>query len=334
MSITNTIILALFSSSLLTPLATHAQQAVTMDFVAPLFSDDKLGHAEAFFSSPRSFIVFDPVVFGAPEDHENRTTIQVLEPDEDMARQLLEMHAGEEIPAEAYDSPMVQKMLSQLSGIRYAIRISGTVYDELADLVPDSLAAIDSVTLSSDAGPDVVVAVTKLEPVEAPNHPAGFPYQRPFPFAGRFETEPIEAHLLTGVNNHHVTVTNAANRSTGASIRISDPGSETANGEPLEVELEPSSLELGMTNPVFVLINDESVDETNVTEAFATINGHKVGLKIAGGRLQLDRPLIAIAHRPPTGAINVVQVGSPDALDHFTITYKGVTKQLTWSYSR
>lgn len=104
------------------------------------------------------------------------------------------------------------------------------------------------------------------------------------------------------------------------------------NGVPLSVEVNRSDLAPGMTNPVFVFIDDDSVNEANVSNTYATVNGHQASLRIGGGRLQLAWPLLAIAQKPPDGAINLVQVGNPDVIDHFIIEYKGVTKRFTWSY--
>ena len=324
----------------------QAESAISIEFVTPLFSDDSLTYPESSFSSPSSFIVFDPVVFGDPDDFENKTVLQVLEADMGMARQLLGLRADQEIPAEAYDDPSFQKTLDQLSGGRYAIRISGTVYDELANLVPDNLADIESVTLLRDSGPNLTVPVEKLGPAGyatiEPNeliavmkdYPEEYSYEMPFPFVGRFQTATIETQLSGGINSHGLTVTNAANRTYGASVRVSRAESEAGDGGPLNVELDSSDLDPGMTNPVFVFINDDAVNEANVADAFATVNGHRVGLKTVGGRLQLEWPLLAIAHKPPDGAINVVQVGDPEVLDHFLIEYKGVTRRFTWSYSR
>jgi len=323
-----------------------AESAISIEFVAPLFSDDSLAYPESTFSSPASFIVLDPVAFGDPADFENRTVVQRLEADPGRARQLLGLRPDQELPADATTDPSFRALLQQLAGERYAIRISGTVYDELANLVPGSLADIESVTLLGESTPDLTVPVRKLgrdeyatiEPNELieiiQDYPEEYRHEMPFPFVGRFETETIEMELSAGVNSHGLTVTNAANRTYGASVRVSRAESRPGDGETLRVELNNSNLDPGMTNPVFVLINDDSISESDVANAFATVNGQRVGLRMSGGRLRLNQPLLAIAHRPPDGVTNVVQVGDPEVMDHFTIEYKGVTRKFTWSYSR
>ena len=55
---------------------------------------------------------------------------------------------------------------------------------------------------------------------------------------------------------------------------------------------------------------------------------------MSGGRLQLEWPVLASAHKPPDGSINVVQVGHPEVIDHFIIEYGGVTEKFTWSYTK
>ena len=76
--------LILFASFLQMPLTQYsaqAESAISIEFVAPTFSDDSLAYPESSFSSPASFIVFDPVVFGDPDDFENKTVLQLLEED-------------------------------------------------------------------------------------------------------------------------------------------------------------------------------------------------------------------------------------------------------------
>lgn len=110
--------LALLLQLLLTQTPAQAESAISIEFVARTFSDGSLAYPESTFSSPSSFIVFDPVVFGDPDDFQSKTVVQLLESDTSLARQLLGLQAGEEIPGEAYNDPSFRAFLDELSGGR------------------------------------------------------------------------------------------------------------------------------------------------------------------------------------------------------------------------
>jgi hypothetical protein len=288
--------------------AAAEEERVRIQFVAPFQGPEPISFNESSFSVPRPIVFLDPLVFGDPSAHPGKTVLQRQGPSQ------------------------------------YRARLSGTVYDFIADIVPDGQANIRSVKLSGAAGrPDVVVPVRAL-PRSAqydvpPNEfltalrrmPPQFAGVRPFAFTGRFESDVITIPLQSGHSGVYAEVVNANGKSGFSKLDIDATVNREERRYDIEAEIDHQT-DPGLVNVVLVYIRDPSVDESNVRTAVATINGTNVGLKFVDGRLQLDRPLMGINGVPPAGIVNLVQVtGEPD---HFVIGYKGVRETFRWSYTR
>jgi hypothetical protein len=257
---------------------------------------------------PQPVVFLDPLVFGDPAKNPGKTVLRRRGPDE------------------------------------YEVRLSGTVYDFIADIVPSGRANISEVKLQGTSGsPRTSVRVSALprslqgsvpanEFMEAvARMPAEFERVRPFAFAGRFESEVLTIRLASGSNTVYAEAVNVNGKSGFSNLDIDARVNREEHRYDIEAEIEHQT-DPGLVNIVLVYIDDPSIDGSNVGDAVATINGTKVGLKFVGGQLQLDRPLMGISGVPPRDIVNLVQVtGSPD---HFVIGYKGAREKFEWSYTR
>ena len=240
---------------------------VRLTFVAPLSGWEELSFPESSFSVPRPIVVLDPVVFGPPDQHPGKTTVEQIGPD------------------------------------RMRIRVSGRVYDFLADMVADRRADIEEVEITSGMfGRLATVSVEPLDPEEqretAPHPlaeelaqlPGLEPSIRPFPFVGRFVAEPVEAPIGTGSNDVYVKAINVNGKYSVSAIEIR----ATVNREAMRYELDAeirNQLDIGLHNPVLVYVRNPRIGEANVDRARAKINGVEVGLRFVDGRLRSGCPL-------------------------------------------
>jgi hypothetical protein len=289
-------------------LAALADEDVQILFVAPFLDGPEPIRNEASFSVPQPIVFLDPLTFGDPAEHPGETVLQRQGPDE------------------------------------FKVRLSGTVYDFIADIVPEGRANIREVRLQGTPGvPHAVVPVRALPPSEQeavpPNEfleqmakmPPSFGPVRPFAFAGRFESEIMTLRVQSGYSGIYAEAVNVNGKSGFSKLDVNATVNREEHRYDIEAEIEHQT-DPGLVNIVLVYIRDASVNERNLGQAVATINGTKVGLKIVDGRLQLDRPLMGISGVPPEGIANLVQVtGTPD---HFVIGYKGVRETFRWSYTR
>lgn len=257
---------------------------------------------EASFSVPQPIVVIQPVVFGNPDDYPDRTTIQQVGPAE----------------------------------IR--IRVRGTVFDFLADMVADDLADIEQVRIYSHIFGTIATVPLKSADSRAA-HPFGENFDnspvsdavRPYPFTGRFDFGEFTLPINNGYNSISVEATNL-NKSTGtATVNITATFESQNEGYDLTAEIS-ENIDQGLYNPILVYINDPEVTTENYGEKHALVNGHTVGLRFVDDQLQLDRPIIGISHSPPGSIPNIVNVvGDPNG---FLIEYGEQESEFSWSYTR
>ena len=255
----------------------------------------------ASFSVPKPLVVIHPVVFGNPEDYPDHTTIQQVGPAE------------------------------------VRIRIRGTVFDFLADMVADNLADIKQVRIySHGSGPIATVPLQSAN--SGVEHPFGEFFDqsslanaiRPFPFAGQFDFGEFSLTINSGYNAVSVEATNLNESSGIATLSIKAEIDRQAGRYDLTAEVS-ADLDEGLYNPIVVYINDPEVTIKNVTSKRARINGHEIGLRFIDGQLQLDRPIIGLNHSPPVPIPNVVNVvGDPSG---FLIEYGSWVAEFGWSYT-
>lgn len=255
---------------------------------------------EAFFSVPRPIVVLDPVVIGNPEQYPENTTVEQIGPD------------------------------------KVRIQLRGLVFDVLADMVADNKADIKEVRIESNYRG--TLAIIELDSADGTRgHPFREALQagptealRPYPFGGRFDLDDIELRIQSGFNALTVTATNVNEKSATAQLAVR----ATVNREEMRYDIEAdisNSVNIELYNPILVYINDPSVTPHNVHQQYAEINGHRVGLRIIDGQLQLDRPIIGLNKTPPDGMPNLVNVaGDPD---HFHIRYGTHEAVFSWSYT-
>lgn len=257
---------------------------------------------DGFFSVPRPTVVIDPVIFGNPEEYPDHTTIQQTGPDE------------------------------------VRLRIRGTVYDFLADMVADRRADIRQVRLAASASGwsrEVGLSASNMQE----RHPFRQYYDtkpaleaalRPYPFAGRFDSGEIELQVHTGYNGISVAATNVNDVTGTSTVGITATVNRDERRYDITAEAR-NSPDVGLFKPILVYINDPSVTPQNVGGRHATLNGARVGLRIIDGQLQLDRPIIGLNSDPPDEIPNLVNVvGKPD---HFAIRYGEHDVVFTWSYT-
>lgn len=256
---------------------------------------------EASFSVPKPLVVIHPVVFGNPDEYPKHTTIQQVGPAE------------------------------------VRIRIRGTVFDFLADMVADNLADIEQVRIySHTSGP---IATVSLESAKSRiEHPFGELFDqsptalaiRPFPFAGQFDFGEFSLPINNGYNAISVEATNLNESSGVATLSINAKIDRQSGRYDLTAEVS-ETLDEGLYNPIVVYINDPETTTENYTNRRARINGLEIGLRIIDGQLQLDRPIIGLNHSPSVPIPNVVNaVGDPSG---FLIEYGDWVAEFGWSYT-
>jgi len=282
-----------------------SNDSIHFSFFSPMNSEFT-DISESSFSVPHPIIVLDPLVLGNIEEHPGKSVIQ------------------------------------QISADQYTIRVSGTVYDFIADMVANRQADIHQVSLVSESmGTIAVVPVKALNPDEQNTiepHPMAdrftpsmFRAMRPYPFAGRFESEPITLPISSGYNGIFAKAVNVNQGYSVAGIRIN----AKVNREKMRYDIEAklrNLIYINLVNPVLVYIEDPKVNKDNVDKVHASINGTKVGLRYIDGQLQLDRPIMGISRTPPERIPNLVEVtGEPD---NFVIQYRNAEAVFNWSYTR
>ena len=269
-------------------------------FFAPL-EEHYPAFDEASFSVPKPLVKIHPVVFGNPDEYPNHTTIQQVGPAE------------------------------------VRIRIIGTVFDFLADMVADNLADIEQVRIYSHTSGAIATV-----PLQSANSGTGHPFGeffdesptakaiRPFPFTGQFDFGEFTLPINSGYNAISVEATNLNKSSGTATVSITATIDRQAGRYDLTAEVS-ENIDEGLYNPILVYINDPEVTTENYTKKHVRINGHKIGLRFVEGQLQLDRPIIGITHSPPVPIPNIVNVvGDPSG---FQIEYGDQVAEFSWSYT-
>ena len=153
-----------------------ADEKLRLSFIEPLESDKPLSYPESRFSVPRPVVILDPLIVDVPGDHSDKTIFRRTGP------------------------------------FSVQARLSGTVYDLLADSVADDKADIRSVKIQeiSYVAP-FNVPVRKLQRTQfysippnpwadelAQGPPRVVEALRPFAFVGRFETPLMDVELNGG----------------------------------------------------------------------------------------------------------------------------------------
>lgn len=253
-------------------------------------------------------IIVDPIVLGTIEDHPGKTVIEKIGNDQ------------------------------------FKIRVSGSVFDILADGIGNGRADVQSVTMSLKSSLNREMQTTPVQSIllneqntHAPNpyqadfdqNPSYFNAIRPFPFAGRFEFEEqlvydlqdIDIMLFaasvvgeTGVAQVEINITNETHEDFDVHAEI----------------IEPHSGQM-MYAPFILHITDPSVSSENIENQTAYVNGVEVGLRTIDGQLQLDRPLFASYKRPAQSIPNLMQI-TPQTTSMF-IEYKGQQLRIAWGYT-
>lgn len=278
---------------------TKAERLVIAFFA--VIDGEYLDYGESSFSVPRPLVIIDPVVLGSSRNYPNNTTVEQIGPD------------------------------------RLVVRITGRVYDFLADMVADHHADIREVTFTSSVYGHL--APLPLQPTgDGRSHPwfdesslDRNHAMRPYAFQGRFDLGEQELQIHTGYNGINVSATNM-NEGTGtATLNIKATVNRKEGKYDIEVDVR-NSMDAELYNPVLVYINDPEVNPDNVDFAYALLNGKRVGLRFVGDQLQLDRPVIGVSRATPRDNVpNVVNVtGDPD---RFVVRYKDHESELTWSYT-
>jgi len=258
--------------------------------------------SESSFSVPRPIVMIDPVVLGSTVTYPNNSTVEQIGPD------------------------------------RVKVRITGQVYDFIADMVADQHADIEEVKVSSHSyGTMAMLPVEKI--TDSLSHPYvdrapdGF-YNalRPYPFAGRFDLGEFELQIHTGYNGINIEATNVNLGKGTATLSIRTTVNRDEGQYDIEVD-ERNSMDIELYNPILVYINDPEVTVDNIDSAYALLNGKRVGLRFVDEQLQLDRPIIGLSRAtPPDTVPNIVNVtGDPD---RFHVRYKNHEATFTWSYTR
>jgi len=272
----------------------------TIAFFAP--ADGRyIEYRESSFSVPRPIVILDPVVLGSAEAYPDNTTVEQIGPDE------------------------------------VKVRITGRVYDFLADMVAGGEADIEEIVITSNY-------YGSLSPIPVTRQSAEYahPYfdaaslninraLRPFPFSGRFDTGVQKLKIQSGSNNINATATNTDTNTGTAVLMIR----ASVNREEEKYDIDVSvrdAMDDGLYVPILVHINDDDVTPDNVNSAYAHLNGKRVGLRFIDGQLQLDRPIIGVGRSTQPDAVpNVVNVVGDD--DRFRIRYKDEEAVFTWGYT-
>ena len=300
--------LAFFACTLSIVQAENANEpAPNIRYFSAMSDGDVTDIGESSFSVPYPIVVIDPIVFGDPETHPGKTGIKQIGPDQ------------------------------------YQIRITGTVYDFIADMVQGDLANIRYITLTHAVLGAVarvpVIPINENQKDGLSSHPLKDEFAtmpgliqaiRPYPFVGRFASEVITLPISNGYNGIYAHALNIIGREAVSGIRISATINREKMRYDLEVELD-NKIDIGLFNPVLVYIEDSTVTPENIDRMRADINGATVGLRFIDKQLQLDRPIMGVNHTPPFRIPNLVNViGDPD---HFTIKYKGTESVFRWSFT-
>lgn len=272
-------------------------------FYSPYSSMEPSSLAYANFSVPGPVVILDPLVIGMAKDRKNKTVIQ----------------QGEDG--------------------NYWIQVSGTVYDPIADIVPDGKGNIKTIAIGGWDG--ITIPVETIPPEEQHTVPQNEISEEqlsdqatklfsPFPFVGRFKSELIRLPISgLGHNSLAVHVKNVSGKEGVSSITF-EATIDQAIPKISKAQIN-NQVDFGLFDPVLVYIDDPEVNPDNVHQAKALLNGIEIGLKYVDGQLQLDRPLLGINQDPPKGIPNLVNVtGNPS---EFLIEYKGYKQVLSFGYT-
>jgi len=223
--------------------------------------------------------------------------------------------------------------------------VSGSVFDILADDIANELGNVRNVSLHAKSSLGAVGGYMPVQAVPfadqrtvAPNpyqvsfdeEPAYFQPLRPFPFAGRFESEPVLIDDLYDIDIALWAV-GVLGQAGHASIEV-EIENITHNDFHIEATIaEPYPGDF-LYQPMLLHITDSSVSDQNVADQKALVNGVETGLRIIDGQLQLDRPLFASYKEPSQVLPNLVQIpGDPGAI---LVVYKGEKLRIVWGYTQ
>jgi len=253
-------------------------------------------------------IVLDPIVIGNPEDHPGKTVIQKLGNDQLM------------------------------------LRVSGSVFDILADGIANDMGNVRSVKLHAKSSLESVGSYMAVQtiPLADQRTVAPNPYQesfdedseyfqplRPFPYAGRFESDPVLIYDLYDIEIA-LWASSVLGHLGHASIEVIIENETHADFDIQATIAEPYPGEF-YYEPMLLHITDPSISDQNVADQKALVNGVEVGLRILDGQLQLDRPLFASYKKPSQDLPNLVQIpGDPGAI---LVEYKGEKLKVVWGYT-
>jgi hypothetical protein len=248
----------------------------------------------------------------------------------------------------------------RLAGNQATITLRGTVVDSIADIVSGGRADISRVFVEYVQGPAAAPSpiaaggegggagpepgeIVSL-PVDVSREPGGQASpQRPHPFRGAF-TATARIPLWKGDVKVWVKAVNAAGNAGYDSFTLHVAGQELESIETPEGTLffvksvslaanavtNHDSKAPGLLNPIRVRIRDDAVGPAKVQRLKARVNGVEVGLKLSGGELQLETPILGLAGAPPGGIPNLFD-GTGAA--PVTVVYRGVERRLSWAYT-
>ncbi len=270
--------------------------------------ENKQSTMVSFRTVASPYIELDPIVYGAPEDHPGKIAIQKLGTDQ------------------------------------LKFRVSGTVFDMITDSIPSDKRLEKKVIIMADslygkvsAGAPIISIDREFQITQTP-HPAQTYFDenpdieevlRPYPFAGRFESEEIIIDINTFSTQSIVLMTNNATNELGFATIDLEYEVDAANSDyELSVDVRDNS-EFSV-HPMLLHIHDPAVTEENIHNARVIVNSKEMGLRYIDGQLQLDRPLYGIFKAPIGGAPNIVQVHAQPG--SFFIEYKDKTLELKWDW--
>jgi len=238
-------------------------------------------------------------------------------------------------------------------GPNATVHIFGEVLSPMADLIDDPAADIDEVTIlvrqvnTTGAIEQITVPVTNAsssatEDFAPPGAPSG-------PYRGTFDAE-VTVPLTTGSVTVAVRATNVLGNEGYDSFTIEVGGAEfdASSGQwenngvssgVLAGVTNPPSTPMGLFNPVWIYIDDPSLDVTALPSGAVSMFGQTFDLverdgAIGEGRVRADRAFWQVA-RDLTGGVSAPNVRNAlDFPEVATAAYRGIERKLEWNYTR
>ena len=213
--------------------------------------------------------------------------------------------------------------------------LSGTVTDDLADIVADGKADITKVMIEG-----VEREVRKVD--------GGAPTSlRPYPFKGEFGPVRVTRKLSHGANPFVVAARNMIGNGGSDSVTLNvyfhyvstevarpDGSTQTFwNFDRASITSidHGESTPAGLVNPIRVFVDDASLTPLEMASKKALFFGQEFALKQSEGQWQLDRPFMAVARGPGVALPNVWNVVT-NATDTVA-TFQGTERNLGWAYT-